>query len=118
MQTVFTFTLPKGLVDTNGTVHRDGQMRLATAMDEIVPQRDARVQGNEAYMPILLLARVVMQIGAFTEITPELIEQLYAADLVYLQDLYMRINAAEPVVVGALCPHCSAEFALQVAPLN
>ncbi len=118
MQTVFTFTLPKGIIDSNGVVHRDGQMRMATAMDEILPQRDQRAQGNEAYLPILLLARVVLQIGEFKDISPELIEGLFAADLVYLQDLYMRINASEAVVVSALCPHCSAEFALQVAPLN
>ena len=32
-------------------------MRLATARDEILPLRDPRVQDNEAYLTIILLAR-------------------------------------------------------------
>ena len=48
LQTDYEFTLPKGFVDNEGTVHREGTMRLATAMDEIVPLRDARVKANEA----------------------------------------------------------------------
>ena len=35
METVYDFTLPKGLVDGAGQVHRKGKMRLATARDEI-----------------------------------------------------------------------------------
>ena len=34
MQTEFPFTLPRGYIDTEGNVHRQGMMRLATAMDE------------------------------------------------------------------------------------
>ena len=118
METLFNFVLPRGYVDADGAVHRDGVMRLATALDEIAPQRDARVVANEAYLPILLLARVVVRLGAFESVSAELIEGLFAADLVYLQDLYMRINAAEAVLVGAVCPECSAEFQLKVAPLH
>lgn len=118
MQTLFDFTLPKGYVAPDGTVHRQGQMRLATALDEILPQQDPRVQANEAYLPVLLLARVVTRLGNLSAVTPQVIEGLFAADLVYLQDLYLRLNAGEPVVVSAVCPHCQAEFRLQVAPLN
>ena len=35
LQTEFEFTLPKGFVDSSGTLHRAGTMRLATARDEI-----------------------------------------------------------------------------------
>ncbi len=118
MDTLFNFTLPRGYVDANGKLHRDGQMRLATALDEIEPQRDPRVQANEAYLPILLLSRVVIRLGEFETVSEQLIEGLFAADMVYLQDLYMRINASEPTIVGAVCPSCSAEFQLKVAPLN
>jgi hypothetical protein len=117
MQTHFHFSLPRGYVDAAGSVQREGVMRLATAMDEIAPQQDPRVVANEAYLPILLLARVVEQLGSLLSVTPQVIEGLYASDLAYLQDLYLRINAADVVVVGAVCPHCSAEFHIQVAPL-
>jgi len=88
MRTEFTFTLPRGYVDAAGTVHREGTMRLATARDEIEPLRDAQVRQNEAYLAVLLLSRVVTRIGDVTEVTPDLVEELYAADFDHLQRLY------------------------------
>lgn len=49
IQTEFEFSLPKGYLDTDGNVHRIGMMRLAKAIDEIVPLRDPRVKSNPAY---------------------------------------------------------------------
>ena len=37
LQTEHDFKLPIGFLDENGTLHRDGIMRLATAADEILP---------------------------------------------------------------------------------
>ena len=37
LQTEFEFTLPLGYADAEGTLHRTGTMRLATAADEILP---------------------------------------------------------------------------------
>ncbi len=118
MQSEFVFTLPRGLLDTAGQVHREGVMRLATALDEIEAVQDPRVLANEAYLPVLLLSRVVMQLGALGAVTPDLIAGMYVIDLTYLEDLYQRINSPEPVVVAAVCPQCSAQFQLQVAPLE
>ena len=53
-QTEFQFTLPKGYVDKDGNLHREGVMRLATAKDEIAPLQDYRVQANRAYLVIIL----------------------------------------------------------------
>lgn len=103
-QTEFEFTLPCGFLDEEGTLHRDGVMRRATAADEILPLKDARVQANEAYLIVILLARVVTRLGALPVVNPKVIENLFATDLAYLQDLYNRINALGDQV-GA-CPHC------------
>ena len=92
-------------------------MRLATALDEIEPLQDPRVQANEAYLVILLLARVVTRLGTIPVITPQIIEGLYASDLAYLQDVYQRTNASVPLILGAICPNCGTQFQLQVAPL-
>ena len=54
-------TLPKGYVDETGVLHRRGVMRLATAADEILPLRDPRVQQNQAYLTVIVLARVITQ---------------------------------------------------------
>src|SRR5688500_9073459 len=92
LQTEYEFKLPFGFVDAQGNLQRDGVMRLATAADEILPLKDPRVQANEAYLIVILLSRVVVRLGAVPQITPKVVENLYAADLGYLQELYNRIN--------------------------
>ena len=96
-QTEFDFTLPKGYLDGEGNLHRQGVMRLAKAMDEIVPLKDPRVKTNPAYATVLILARVVVRLGALEALTPRVIENLYAADLNYLYDLYRQINNLGPL---------------------
>lgn len=118
LQTEFEFTLPRGLLDTSSKLHREGRMRLATALDEIQSVADPRVQANEAYLPLVLLSRVVTQLGELPAVTAEILEGLFASDLAYLEDLYERLNSSERVMVGAVCPHCSTQFKLQVAPLG
>jgi hypothetical protein len=117
MQMEFEFTLPKGYVDAGGQVHQYGRMRLATALDEIEPLQDPRVRSNDAYLAVLLLARVVTRLGDLPAVTPRVIEGLFAADVAYLQDLYQRLNSSDRIVVGAVCPHCNTQFQLEVAPL-
>lgn len=103
LQTEYTFTLPKGYVDAAGTLHRDGTMRLATARDEIEPLRDQRVTGpDDPYLTILVLARVITELGTLRQIGVADIENLFAADLAFLQDLYGIINFGSPADVQAL----------------
>jgi hypothetical protein len=118
MRTEFAFTLPKGYVDAAGTVHREGVMRLATARDEIEPLRDAAVRSNEAYLAVLLLSRVITRLGDLTEITPELIEELYAADFDHLQRLYERLNTDGEAVGAVKCPHCAEEFEVDLTEIE
>jgi hypothetical protein len=91
-QTEIDFELPKGYLDDSGTLHRHGTMRLATAADEILPLRDPRVQQNEAYLAVIVLARVIVRLGTLSDISTGVIEGLYASDLAYLQRLYERFN--------------------------
>ena len=104
--TEFEFVLPKGYVDGTGAVHREGTMRLATAADEILPLKDPRVQGNAAYLVIILLSRVITRLGQLDAINPKVIEGLFAADLAYLQDFYNRINSSETRKINVVCPKC------------
>ncbi len=113
----YTFVLPQGYVDERGQLHRNGRMRMATALDEIQPGNDPRVQQNERYLPIILLSRVITQLGQLPSVTTEVVEQLYAIDLAYLEDLYQRINTPQPIIAGTVCPYCNSPFQLQVAPI-
>jgi hypothetical protein len=118
MQTEVSFTLPKGYVDGAGTLHREGTMRLATARDEIEPLRDAEVRQNEAYLSVLLLARVVIRIGEITDVTSEVIEGLYAADFDHLQRLYERLNTDGEAVGSVTCPSCSHAFEVDLSEIE
>ena len=103
LETEFSFTLPKGYVDGEGTLHRRGTMRLATARDEIEPLRDSRVTGpDDPYLTILVLSRVIIELGSLSQIGVREVENLFAADLAFLQDLYGIINFGSPADVAAL----------------
>jgi hypothetical protein len=114
LQTDFEFQLPQGYVDSEGTRHREGVMRLATAADEILPQRDPRVQANPPYIGVILLSRVVTRLGTIDDITPPVVEGLFVSDLAYLQDLYERINNRGADAVDAHCPECGEGFEVHV----
>ena len=118
MQTEFEFTLPKGYVDENGSVHREGVMRLATAMDEIAPLRDPRVRNNEAYLTVVLLSRVITRLGTLRTVTTNVIENLFAADLAYLYDFYRRLNEEGTNQLSVTCPNCNHQFEVEVIPLG
>lgn len=93
LKTRYEFTLPRGYVDRNGGLHRDGVMRLATARDELEPLRDPTISGpDDPRLTIVVLARVVETLGTLDLVTPHEIEGLFAADLAYLQDFYGVIN--------------------------
>jgi len=103
-QTEFEFKLPCGFLDEDGTLHREGVMRRATAADEILPLRDPRVQQNEAYLIVILLSRVVTRLGSLPVINPKVVENLFATDLNYLQELYNRVNQLHDDAPA--WPHC------------
>lgn len=113
IQTEFPFVLPRGFVDGEGNVHREGVMRLATAYDEIAPMRDPRVQANPGYLVIILLSRVITRLGELDQLNPKVIEGLFAADLSYLQDFYLRINENGHSRLAVTCPHCDGKFEVE-----
>lgn len=118
MRTEVPFTLPQGYVDGNGNVHREGRMRLATARDEIEPLGDAAVRQNQAYLSVLLVARTVTRLGDVTEITPSLVEGLYAGDFDHLQRLYERINSNGDSVGVVRCPNCAHDFEVDMTEIE
>lgn len=93
LKTRYEFTLPRGYLDDSGHIHKTGTMRLATARDELEPLRHPSVTGpDDPRLTILVLARVVDQLGDLDQVTPHEIEGLFAIDLAFLQDFYGVIN--------------------------
>ena len=116
LQTEFAFTLPRGYIDGEGNLHKQGIMRLATAMDEISPLRDLRVKANQAYLAVPLLAKVVTKLGSLSEVTTGVIENLFSADFAYLQNFYTQINENGTSKIPASCPECNHEFEVDIGP--
>ena len=116
LQTEYPFVLPRGYVDGGGDLHRAGTMRLATAIDEIAPLRDPRVRANQAYLTVVLLARVVTKLGTLADVNTGVVENLFSADVAYLQDFYQRINEPGALSVAVECPQCGHAFTAEVPP--
>ncbi|WP_329477763.1 hypothetical protein OG555_37010 [Kribbella sp. NBC_01484] len=118
LQTEFPFKLPHGYVDAEGNLHREGQMRLATAEDEVLPLRDPRVQMNPGYLVIILLSRVLTRLGDLPDVNPKVIEGLFAGDFAYLEGLYRTINENGHNRLAVTCPHCAGEFEVEMSGLG
>jgi len=118
LQTEFNFTLPRGYVDGEGNLHKNGTMRLATAMDEIAPLRDPRVKANQAYLVVILLSRVITKLGSLSDVSTKVVEEFFSADLAYLQDFYRRINENGTSAVSTTCPECNHVFEVELASLG
>lgn len=117
-QTEFAFTLPVGYTDQDGVTHRNGVMRMATAMDEIAPLRDLRVRSNQAYLAVVLLSRVVVKLGTLPQVSTNVIENLFVADLAYLQALYRQINEDGKSLIVMTCPECKANYEVDLTELG
>jgi hypothetical protein len=115
LQTEFEFVLPRGYVDSDGNMHKDGKMRLATAMDEIAPMRDLRVKSNQAYIAVALLARVITKLGNLREINTGVIENLFSADFAFLQDFYRHINENGNSKFSVTCPECQHNIEMDLS---
>ncbi|MGW3296325.1 hypothetical protein ACWC9S_20375 [Streptomyces xiamenensis] len=114
LRTEFAFELPRGYVDAQGTVHREGTMRLSTARDELLPLRDARVMENPAYLSVVLLGRVITRLGTLSSVHDGTVEGMFASDLAFLQDFYRQINAEGHTRATVACPHCSEPFEVEL----
>jgi hypothetical protein len=111
LKTEFDFTLPRGYIDEDGNLHRDGVMRLATAWDEVEPLQDSRAISNFGYLSMALLSRVITRLGGISPVPAEVIQGLFASDFAYLQEMYLHLNEGTHCV-ETQCPTCGARFEL------
>ncbi len=117
LRTEFDFELPRGYIDPSGVLYKSGTMRLATARDELMPLHDDRVRENPAYLTVVLLARVITRLGSLEgdDVRANVIENLFASDLAFLQDLYRRINTEGHSKAAVTCPACHERFTVDLA---
>lgn len=111
------FILPLGLTDSEGNIQRKGKMRLATAYDEIVIQEHEKNAFNQRFRDLLVLCQVITELGDYTKISPELLQELYEVDFIYLQLLYKEMNSSSTRKAEARCPACGHVDQLDMASL-
>lgn len=112
--TTFDFTLPKGLVDEHGQIHREGTMRLSRARDEIEIYKNQKVQAEPAYEVLVRLSQVITRLGTLPTVTSEQLENLFSIDLTYLQEFYNRVNYQGDPHIPVQCPQCRAQFEVEL----
>lgn len=112
--TEFSFTLPRGLMDKNGELHRKGIMRLANARDELTVFNHPQVRENPTYAVLVYLSQVIVRLGKLSTVTPEMLENLYVLDLAYLREFYNQINKHRTAKIPVICPHCQKDFAVEL----
>lgn len=110
LQTVYPFRLPKGYLDSEGNLHREGKMRLATAGDELSALRDPKVKADESYLNVVLLSKVILSLGTLAQVTPQVMEGLFISDMEFLQNMYDTINKADKPQIQVTCPYCGKQF--------
>lgn len=115
MTAMYEFELPKGYLDKDGNLYKKGKMRLATAGDELAVVREPRIVNNPAYLSVVLLSKVITELEGIDKVDTVLVEQFCIADLIFLQEMYERINAAEPLSKKVICPHCGKEHEVQIS---
>ena len=76
---------------------------------------DDRVRENPAYLTVVLLGRVITELGTLPRVDASVVEDMFASDLAFLQDFYRRINAEGHTLAAVTCPQCNHEFAVDVA---
>lgn len=116
--TEFNFTLPKGLIDAQGHLHREGRMRLATAKDELRLLQDQRIQAHPAYGSLVMLSQVITRLGHLEQITPEHLEDLFRPDMQYLQVFYEQIHRSGQPQIAVQCPQCQHTFKAELSPVG
>ncbi len=114
LRTEYPFVLPRGYLDQHGQLHRSGAMRLATAKDELTAHAEPQVRRNPAYLSVYLLSRTVTNLGPVSPLDAEVVENLFASDLAFLQDLYRRINQQGHTEADVSCPQCGHAFLVDV----
>ncbi|SDF45716.1 hypothetical protein SAMN05216553_101726 [Lentzea fradiae] len=115
LRTEFPFTLPRGYVDEDGRLHREGALRLATAKDELTAQAEPLVRQNPSYLTIYLIMRTLTRLGTLPAVDRFVVEHMFASDLTFLQDLYRRVNQLGHTEGEVACPECGHQFLVDVA---
>ena len=111
IRTEFRFTLPKGTgIKTEGGHKVSGTMRLVKVKDIVSIERDSSVQKNTGAFYVVLLSKVIENLGAEKSINRNTIEKLNPVDFAFLVDFMHEINHQVIKKIPLKCPNCNTEY--------
>jgi len=111
IRTEFTYTLPKGYVDKEGTLQREVVLREITGADQeamLMPQ----LRQNPAKMLTALLARVIVRLGTLdkSRVDTRVAADLTKRDRDFLIMKLKEIDSGPEMEIDAECPDCGRKF--------
>ncbi len=111
VRTQFRFTLPNGsgIKSENGR-KVTGTMRLIKVGDIVSIERDSTVQKNTGAYYVVLLGKVVEQLGNESNVNRNTIEKLNPLDFAFLVDFMHEINHQIIKNIPLKCPKCQTKF--------
>ena len=111
IRTQFRFTLPKGTGIKTENGHKvTGIMRLVKVKDIVSIERDSTVQKNTGAFYVVLLSKVIEELGSERNINRGTIEKLTPVDFAFLVDFMHEINHQVIKKIPLKCPTCQSDF--------
>ena len=111
IRTEHVYELPKGYVDSGGTLHREVVLREITGADQeamLSPQ----LRQNPARMLTALLARVIVRLGTLEKgrIDTKVTAGLFKSDRDFLIMKLKEIDSGPELEIDVECPDCARKF--------
>lgn len=111
IRTTFRFTLPRGTgIKTEAGRKASGTMRLTQVKDLVSIERDGQVQRGTGAFYVVLLSKVITEIGTEKMITRRTIEQLNSVDFAFLVDFLHEINHQVIRKIPLTCSDCGHTY--------
>lgn len=111
IRTIFKFTLPRGNgIQTEVGRKVSGSMRLVKIKDLLQIERDGEVQRATGAFYVVLLAKVITELGNEKSVNRKTIERLDPIDFTFLVDFLHTINHQVIKHIPLQCPECGHRF--------
>jgi hypothetical protein len=85
----FLFTLPLGLIDSRGLVHRHGVMHLALDSKRSPVELQDVLESSTDYR-LSILSQAITHLGKLSSVTTDHLQRLVLQNEIYLWDTYKR----------------------------
>jgi hypothetical protein len=111
IRTTFRFTLPNGKgINAEAGRKVKGTMRLITVKDLLLIETAESVKQNSGMFYVVLLAKVITEMGNEKIINRNTIERLPPEDFAFLIDFLHEINHQVIKKLPIICGHCGHTY--------